>query len=182
MACNQSQKVDIAFVVDATGSMSDELNFLKAELNDIIYQSKSISSSLNFSFANVFYRDHGDSYLTRVQDFTRVLTESAAFISNQRAGGGGDFEEAVEVALDSAINGLTWSEDARTRIVFLVLDAPPHNTREIREKMQKLTQQASEKGIRIVPIVGSGANKNLEYLLRSMALGTKWYILFLNQS
>ncbi|PCJ64564.1 MAG: hypothetical protein COA58_12560 [Bacteroidetes bacterium] len=177
--CNQSQRVDIAFVVDATGSMSDELNFLKAELNDVMFKSKEISSSLNFRFANVFYRDHSDAYLTRTQDFTRVLSESVSFISDQYAGGGGDFEEAVEVALDTAINNLSWSDYARTRIVFLILDAPPHNTPEIQEKLNRISKQAAEKGIRIVPLVASGINKGTEYLMRSIALATNGTYAFL---
>ena len=177
--CNQSQKVDIAFVVDATGSMSDELNFLKAELNDVMFKSKSIGTSLNFSFANVFYRDHTDAYLTRKQDFTRVLSESVSFINDQQAGGGGDFEEAVEVALDTAINGLSWSPYARARIVFLILDAPPHNTPEIQEKLKKLSTKAAAQGIRIVPLVASGINKGTEYLMRSIALATNGTYAFL---
>ncbi len=178
-ACNQSQKVDIAFVVDATGSMSDELNYLTAELNDVMFKSKEISSTLNFSFANVFYRDHGDAYLTRKQDFTRVLSESVSFIGSQSAGGGGDFEEAVEVALDTAVNALSWSPYARARILFLILDAPPHNTPEIQEKLNRISLQAAAKGIRIVPLVASGINKGTEYLMRSIALATNGTYAFL---
>ena len=178
-ACNQSQKVDIAFVVDATGSMSDELNYLTAELNDVIFKSKEISSTLNFSFANVFYRDHGDAYLTRKQDFTRILSESVSFIGGQSAGGGGDFEEAVEVALDTAVNALSWSPYARARILFLILDAPPHNTPEIQEKLNRISLQAAAKGIRIVPLVASGINKGTEYLMRSIALATNGTYAFL---
>ena len=179
VGCGQSQKVDIAFVVDATGSMSDELNYLTAELNDVMFKSKEISTTLNFSFANVFYRDHGDAYLTKKQDFTRVLSESVSFISGQRAGGGGDFEEAVEVALDTAVNGLNWSSEARARILFLILDAPPHNTPEIQEKLRKISMQAAAKGIRIVPLVASGINKGTEYLMRSIALATNGTYAFL---
>lgn len=177
--CEQSQKVDIAFVVDATGSMGDEMAYLTAELNDVIFKAKDISTSLDMSFANVFYRDHGDSYLTSSQDFTRVLSESVRFISNHRAGGGGDYEEAVDVALDSAINRLSWSDHARARILFLILDAPPHPTDEIKAKMQTLIAQAAEKGIRIVPLASSGINKATEYLLRSIALGTNGTYSFL---
>lgn len=179
VTCNQSQKVDIAFVVDATGSMSDELSFLTAEMNDVMFQAKQISTRLNFSFANVFYRDRGDAYLTRTQDFTRVLSESVAFVSEQRAGGGGDFPEAVDVALDSAINGLSWSEDARTRIVFLILDAPPHSTSAIQERLQLMSKQAARRGIRIVPLVASGIDKATEYLMRNMALATNGTYAFL---
>ncbi|MDG1334332.1 MAG: VWA domain-containing protein [Crocinitomicaceae bacterium] len=178
--CSEMNNVDIAFVVDATGSMGDELNYLKEEMNDIIFKSKQISSTLNFHFANVFYRDEGrEEYLTKNMDFDRVLSKSVQFINEQRAGGGGDYEEAVEVALDSAINNLSWNEEARTRIIFLILDAPPHNTEANRTKLNKLMRKAAEKGIRIVPVGASGINKSTEYLMRSMAIATNGTYTFL---
>lgn len=178
--CQEVEQVDVAFVFDATGSMGDELNFLQAEMNEIIYQSKQLSSSLNFRFANVFYRDQGsEEYLTREMDFNRILSESVSFIDAQSAAGGGDYEEAVEVGLEVAINKLSWSKKARARILFLILDAPPHNTPEIREKLAELMRQAAEKGIRIVPIGASGINKSTEYLMRSIALSTNGTYTFL---
>jgi hypothetical protein len=178
--CHEMNNVDIAFVVDATGSMGDELNYLKEEMNDIIFKSKQISSTLNFHFANVFYRDEGtEDYLTRLMDFDRVLSKSVQFIDNQGAGGGGDYEEAVEVALDSAINKLSWNKEARTRIIFLILDAPPHNTEANQKKLNELMRKAAEKGIRIVPVGASGINKSTEYLMRTMAIATNGTYTFL---
>ncbi|NVK64558.1 MAG: VWA domain-containing protein [Flavobacteriales bacterium] len=178
--CSEMNNVDIAFVVDATGSMGDELNYLKEEMNDIIFKSKQISSTLNFHFANVFYRDKGtEEYLTREMDFSRVLSESVQFINQQGAGGGGDYEEAVEVALDKAINKLSWNEEARARILFLILDAPPHNTTENQTKLNKLIREAAKKGIRIVPVGASGINKSTEYLMRTMAIATNGTYTFL---
>lgn len=177
--CQEYQNVDIAFVVDATGSMGDELEYLKAELNDVIYKSKEISTLLNFKFANVFYRDKGDAYLTQSQPFTRILSESINFINNQSAGGGGDYPEAVDIALDSAINGLEWSDQAIARVLFLILDAPPHNNLVIKEKLMNLSKKAAEKGIRIVPIAASGTDKSTEYLMRNLALATNGTYTFL---
>ncbi|MBP7513553.1 MAG: T9SS type A sorting domain-containing protein [Flavobacteriales bacterium] len=179
--CGPSDNVDVAFVVDATGSMQDELDFLTAEMNDIIFRSKSISDQLNFRFANVFYRDIGaeEEYATRSMDFSRVLSASVNFISDQKADGGGDVPEAVDLALDSAINHLSWSADARARILFLILDAGPHITPEVQQKIQSLTKQAANKGIRIVPITASGTGKATEYLMRTLALGTNGTYTFL---
>lgn len=179
VACAQSQDVDIAIVVDATGSMQDEIDYLKLDLNSVIYQAKEFSTSLNLRFANVFYRDTRDAYLTESQDFTHVLSESIAYTNKHNADGGGDAAEAVEVALDKAINNLSWNENTRTKILFLVLDAPPHNTPENREAMKKLSAQAAEKGIRIVPITGSGTTKSTEYLMRCLALVTNGTYVFL---
>ncbi|MGM0480073.1 MAG: carboxypeptidase regulatory-like domain-containing protein [Bacteroidota bacterium] len=177
--CKQSATVDIAFAVDATGSMGDEIAFLRKELNDVIFQTKNAHPELTFNFANVFYRDNNEAYVTKKQGFSPVLSKSVDFIAAQNAAGGGDYEEAVEVALDEAINELSWSEEARSRILFLVLDAPPHNSPEIRSKLDALMRQAAAKGIRIVPLVASGINKDAEYLLRCMALATNGTYAFL---
>lgn len=181
MPCGPSDLVDVAFVVDATGSMQDEIDFLKAEMNDIIYRSKRIGDQLNFRFANVFYRDvgAGEEYTTRSMDFTRVLSTAVNFISEQKADGGGDEPEAVEVALDSAINGLSWSTEARARVLFLVLDAGPHINWGVKQRMQQLARQAAAKGIRIVPVAASGTEKSTEYLMRALALGTNGTYTFL---
>lgn len=177
--CEQPQDVDIAMVVDATGSMQDEIDYLKQDLNSVIYNAKKISTKLNMQFANVFYRDTADSYVTDKQNFTNVLSNAIAFINKHNADGGGDTEEAVELALDSAINKLSWRSTARTKILFLVLDAPPHNTDKIRTKMLNLASKAAQKGIRIVPVAGSGYTKSTEYLMRCMALATNGTFVFL---
>lgn len=179
VGCEQSKVVDIAFVVDATGSMSDEINFLRKELNDVIFKTKNANPELTFNFANVFYRDHNEEYVTKQQDFSHILSKSVDFIDAQRAAGGGDYEEAVDVALDEAINDLSWSDDARSRMLFLILDAPPHNSPEQRKKLDAIMRQAAAQGIRIVPLVASGINKDAEYLLRSMALATNGTYAFL---
>lgn len=179
ISCQEIQNVDVAFVVDATGSMGDEISFLQAEMSDVIFQSKQISNKLNFRFANVYYRDAGDSYVTKSMNFNRILSESDAFINEQSAGGGGDFPEAMDVGLDSAINNLSWNESARARILFLILDAPPHQGSQINERLQRLILQAAEKGIRIVPVGASGIDKSTEYLMRALALGTNGTYTFL---
>ena len=178
--CGVSDQVDIAFVVDGTGSMGDEINFLKEELNHAMFSAQNEHTSLTFNFANVFYRDQGDDYVTRMQDFTNVLSTAVEFINAQSARGGGDYEEAVEIALDKAINTLSWSESARSKILFLVLDAPPHQTPEILKKLKTLLKEAAKKGIRIVPIAGSGIQKDTEYLMRTLALATNGTYAFLS--
>lgn len=177
--CEQSQLVDIAFVFDATGSMGDELSFLQNEIKQIIFDSKKVDDALIFRFASVFFRDKGDEYLTKKMPFTRVLTEANSFIDEQSAKGGGDLPEAVDDALETALNDLEWSEEARTRLLFLILDAPPHNTPETKEKLERLLRLAAKKGVRIIPIGASGMDKNTEYLMRILALGTNGTYTFL---
>jgi len=143
---------DIAFVVDATGSMGDELYYLKTELLDVINRVKSTNSNNIIRTGAVFYRDEGDDYVTKRSDFTSSSTSTLDFIRDQSAGGGGDFPEAVHTAVKEAVQQLAWSPKAKSRIMFLVLDAPPHDNDAVMATLAEQVKAAAKKGIRIVPI------------------------------
>ena len=179
LGCNISDAVDIAFVIDATGSMGDELLYLQAEIEDVIKTTQKNFKKLDINLGSVFYRDHNEEYLTVKSEFNSKIKDAVKFIAEQDAQAGGDFPEAVEDGLEVAVNELEWRDNARTRIIFLVLDAPPHNEQETVERLQKISQIASEKGIRIVPITCSGIDKSTEYLMRSLALATNGTYVFL---
>lgn len=177
--CTPSNAVDVVWVVDATGSMSDEIAYLQAELSDVIDKVKDTLPILDINMGSVFYRDEGDEYVVRKSPLSKSIKQTIEFIQQQQADGGGDSPEAVEQALDAAINGLDWREDARARLLFLVLDAPPHHTPEILQQLQDLAAAAAAKGIRIIPVAGSGIDKSTEYLMRAFALATNGTYVFL---
>ncbi len=177
--CREMKKMDIAFVVDATGSMQDEIDYLKAELSDVIGRVKDTLPTLEVNLGSVFYRDVRDAYLTLKSDFSPDLDKTLGFINAQNAGGGGDTPEAVEEALRVAVEELTWQDEAVARLLFLVLDAPPHQTGEILESLEKTVRLAAQKGIRIIPLACSGTDKSTEYLMRSLALATNGTYTFL---
>jgi hypothetical protein len=179
----ENSKVDILFVVDATGSMTDEINYLKSELLDVIERVEDLNSQLDLKVGSVFYRDEGDEYLTRVSPFSANLGQTLTFIRNQTADGGGDYEEAVHTALNTAITQLTWSDQARARLLFLLLDAPPHHTESIVNELHDIIRTTAEKGIRIIPISASGINKDTEFLFRFFAVATGGtYVFITNDS
>ena len=179
VACNQSEIVDIAFVVDATGSMADEIDYLKAELFDVVNKVKDTIPSADVRLGSVFYRDVTDSYLVKHSPLSTNIKQTIEFIKKQSADGGGDTPEAVDVALETALDSLQWSNNAAARLLFLVLDAPPHQNPEVIQKMKKLMSRAAKMGIRIIPIACSGTTKSTEYLMRSIALSSNGTYLFL---
>ena len=162
-----SNKTDIAFIVDATGSMGDEINFLKDDLVDILGQAtaKADGNSV-LRTAAVFYRDEGDQYVTRYDDFKTNVTSTVEFIKKQSADGGGDYPEAVHTALETGLQKLSWGEDSRMRVAFLLLDAPAHHNQTVIASLQKSIETYARLGIRIIPIAASGADKNTEFMLR----------------
>jgi len=177
--CLEANKVDIAFLVDATGSMGDEINYLKLDIQDIMKQIKDTLPNYSFNLSAVFYRDTLDEYLTKIHDFESDVDKIQKFIAANEAAGGGDFPEAVHNGLNVALNQLSWRNDAITKIVFIILDAPPHQRDDVILELQSLIYKASEMGIRIVPVACSGIDKSTEYILRSMALLTNGTYTFL---
>ena len=110
---------------------------------------------------------------------TSDVSKTSEFIKNQFAAGGGDGPEAVDEALWVTSEFLNWRNETRAKIAFLILDAPPHQNQSELDKIEKAVKLASKKGIRIIPIVGSGINKSTEYLMRSIALATNGTYTFL---
>jgi len=180
-ACDDMRILDLAFVVDATGSMGDEINYLKSDLIDVINNVKNTLKNTKINYASIFYKDISDgaNYITtcdQTDKFNRVLD----FIQAQYASGGGDFPEAVEDGLDKAIHNTQWSQKATAKILFLILDAPPHNAMHNITKLHQCIRSAAAMGIRIVPIGCSGIDKSTEYLMRSIALATNGTYIYLS--
>jgi hypothetical protein len=180
-ACSQDKAVDIAFIVDATSSMQDEINYLKAELTDIIGRVKDSMPGLDVYTAGIFYRDLADDYVTLVSPFTNDVKNTLDFINRNNSGGGGDTPEAVDSALEAGLSGLEWRTSAM-KLAFLVLDAPPHDDPKSIGKIQELTLKYAQQGIRLIVVACSGIDKGTEYLMRSLALATNGTYLFLTSN
>lgn len=173
------KRIEIAFMVDATGSMGDELEYLKTELVDVIDRVEDENAGSSILTGAVFYRDEGDDYVTRMSNFTGDISVTNSFIKAQRAAGGGDYPEAVHTALDKTVNELQWTTAARTKILFILLDAPPHYQTPIIQSIQTSVGKARQLGIRIIPISASGIDKNTEFLMRFLAISTNGTYVFI---
>lgn len=97
--CIRLDNVDIGFVIDATSSMADELEYLKSELDYILNSVKKSNPEVSINTGCIFYRDLGDDYVTDISDMTGNLSKTAQFINQHVAGGGGDMPEALDVPL-----------------------------------------------------------------------------------
>jgi von Willebrand factor type A domain len=122
--------VDVAFVLDTTGSMSGLIEGAKQKIwsiaNDIA-DSQANGGQVNIRFALIGYRDRGDAYITKTFDLTNDMNGIYGHLLEFRAKGGGDRPESVNQALYESISDLQWDRAPGTlRLVFLVGDAPPH--------------------------------------------------------
>jgi hypothetical protein len=171
--------LDLMFVIDTTGSMCDELAYLQAEVGDVVSRVQRQVAQLRVRIAFDFYRDEGDEYLVRPFPFRTDVDAALADLSAQACGGGGDFPEAVDAALDDAIGAHDWSDRARARLAFLVLDAPPHGEDAVVARVRAAAERAAARGVRLIPVAGSGVDKPTEAILRLLAIATGGTYVFL---
>lgn len=109
---------DIAFVIDTTGSMSDDIAAVKASANDII--STLDTNSADYRVAVVQYNDPSAGV---VSGFSSEKSAITVAINSLGASGGGDFPEHVYSGLELALK-LSWRSEA-TRTIITMGDAPP---------------------------------------------------------
>lgn len=123
---SQRSNLDLAFIMDSTGSMSPYINNVRQHIRDLV-DAIVASSSTNLRLALIEYRDHKPedlTFVTRKHDFTRSVWTMKSWLTAARASGGGDKPEAVAEAMHDATT-LSWRNDA-AKISVLISDAPPH--------------------------------------------------------
>lgn len=173
----QRPRLDLVFLVDATGSMGDEIAKLKASMRAMSQQISQLPGQPDICYGLVAYRDRGDAFLTRTHDFTDDLGAFQGVLARVQAGGGGDTPEALNEALHETVHRLSWRTQA-ARMVVLVADAPPHL--DYGGPQYDLDMQAAlAKGIKLFAVGASGLDPVGEYVYRQMAQYTAGRFVFL---
>src|SRR4026207_1552332 len=88
-------RVEVAFVLDTTGSMSGLIEGAKRKIWSIANQLASGQPRPQVSIALTAYRDRGDAYVTRLHPLTDDIDGIYAELQQLAADGGGDTPESV---------------------------------------------------------------------------------------
>ena len=105
----KNSNVDIAFMIDATGSMGSNIAAVKKNVKNIAARVKNEFKGPTVRVAFVAYRDYKDTKHFEILDFTENITSFTNFVGKVVASGGGDLPEDVLGALNKTIN-LNWQE------------------------------------------------------------------------
>jgi hypothetical protein len=95
--------VEVAFVLDTTGSMSKLIEGAKRKIWSIATAIVECSPDAEIRMGLVAYRDVGDDYVTRTFDLTTDIQGLYADLLQLKARGGGDWPESVNEALYVAV-------------------------------------------------------------------------------
>ena len=122
--------IDIAFVIDSTGSMKDNVGALRARVNEIMKQTEKGASS--YRFALIDYKDHPkfntQNYLARTDvDFTSDESTLEKGLDSLTYEGGnlGNTNASVYSGVMQAVN-MKWRNGVK-KIVVVIGDAPPRD-------------------------------------------------------
>lgn len=171
--------LDVLFLLDATGSMADEIDRIKSTLVSIAERISDLPSQPDLRLGMVTYRDRGDDFVTRLYDFQSDAPQFANDIRSVVADGGGDTPESLNEALHAAVNQPDWRRDDAVRLVFLVADAPPHLDYPQDYDYAAEMMTAHRKGIKIFAVASSGLDAQGEYIFRQIAQHTMGRFIFI---
>lgn len=170
--------LDVVFVIDTTGSMSDEISRIKATLLSVTERVRGLDTPVDLRYGAVLYRDIGDEYLTRHTPLTPDVKAFDALLKGIQAGGGGDGPESLNQGLSIAVTEMDWRPDA-AKMVFLVADAPPHMDYQDDSTYADAAFRAMTQGIRIHTVAASGLDDFGSLVFRQTAQLTRGDFVFI---
>ncbi len=155
-------RLDVAFTIDATGSMGDEIEVVKKEIWSIANKLMQGDPAPDIRFGLVFYQDRGDSFLVKKTELTRDVESIRKELMAISAGGGGDWREHVGRGLHETLQ-MEWDNSPNTtRLVYLVGDAPGHDDYNDGYSIASAIDMAKNKDIKINVIGCSGLDAGRE--------------------
>lgn len=181
-AAQDKPRVEVAFALDSTGSMSGLIDGAKRKIWSIANAIVQRDADREVAIGLITYRDRGDEYVTKRFDLTEDIDAVFQNLQTFRADGGGDGEESVNQALHEAVKRLSWSKDPRVlKIVFLVGDYPPHMDYDQDVHYQETCAEARKLGI-VVNTVQCGTVPETTPVWREIAKLSKGEYVALAQS
>jgi Mg-chelatase subunit ChlD len=172
--------VDVAFVLDTTGSMQSQIDRLKQTLQAIHFQLTSLPTKPDIRFGLVAYRDRGDDYITKVTQFTSDVDLFQTQINKLDADGGGDTPEDLQTALEKATHELTWRKDS-LRVGFVISDAIPHTDYKQDYNYLEAMREGLRRGIKWVTVGAGGLPREGEVIFRQIAQFTMGEYVFITE-
>src|ERR1700741_1451346 len=102
--------VEVAFVLDTTGSMGGLIEGAKRKIWSIATAIVDSNPDADIRMGLVPYRDIGDEYVTKKFELTTDVQDLSANLLELKARGGGDWPESVNAALFVAVTKMKWTD------------------------------------------------------------------------
>jgi hypothetical protein len=149
IAKENTADTDIVICLDTTGSMKPHVEAMRMQLVNALREV--FPATASFRIGLVLYRDYNEAYLNKVVPFTNDFNMLQRNLNEVRVGGGGDVPEAIYEALHTGATRFPWA--ARSRIMILIGDAPPHPYPRGKITQQMADNEAASRDIKVHAII-----------------------------
>lgn len=141
------EKSDLVFLIDDTGSMSDDIDAIRKELFAI---TKNLPKGVRLGAAT--YNDNNTTnkwfrYTNLTTDYKKV----EKFLNSIKAEGGGDLPESVYDGVIATIDTMKWENSVRH--ILIIGDAPPLEGKLTKHTRSEMISLCNDKGIVLNTIV-----------------------------
>ncbi len=151
---NTKPKIQVVFLLDATGSMSGLIGAAKEKIWSITSSLSQTDPAPEIEVGMLFYRDRGDTFITKMIPLGTEMDDLYEKLMTMDANGGGDGPESVNQAIYEGVREMQWDDKPNTyRAIFLVGDYPPHMDYKDDVKYPETCSEAKRKGIVINTIL-----------------------------
>ena len=179
---NDKPRIEVVFVLDATGSMGGMIANAKDKIYAIATTMAQTEPAPELSMGVIAFRDKSDSYITKQLPLTDNLDDLYSQLLDINAGGGGDHPESVNQALAEAVFDYQWDPRPSTlRMIYLIGDAPPHMNYPNDIKYPVSCQEAKKKDI-IINTIQCGTTGQTRSIWQNIAQNANGEYLSLNQA
>lgn len=174
----RERSIDVAFVLDTTGSMNEEIAAVKSTIQKVAESLR--GSNVRIRMGLVEFKDRGDPFVTKIYPMSAELGSFAQQVAGISASGGGDTPESANEAMHVAVHRLAWNDRAIAKLAFLVGDAPPHLDYAQDYDYVLEAREAAHRGIQIFTVAASGMDTLGQVVWRQIAQytgGTHMFVL-----
>jgi Mg-chelatase subunit ChlD len=162
-----TRDIDIAFILDTTGSMAEEIAAVKSTLQKVASQLSTANARVRIGL--VEYKDRTDDFVTKVYPMSTDIHAFSQKVASISAAGGGDTPESMNEGLHVGLNGLKWSDTAVAKFAFLIADAPPHLDYANDFDYARDMRDAAHRGIQVFTVAASGMDDLGQVVFRQIA-------------
>ena len=169
----QPLQLDLAFVVDVTGTMDAELQAFedRSRITQVL-----LGCGFHVRVSFIPFRDTDGRDWPEPRPFDVDLEASMA--ATWDASGGGDEPEGLDLALEFAMRELDWRRGKTLRLAFILTDAPAGANPRGEYTYADAMFDADIMGVRLYPLSSGGSDGPAELQLRQLAQFTTGRFLY----
>lgn len=168
---SEPRALDTVFLFDQTQSMDEQLLGLVLDARAAAESLEARTENPDrLRWAGAGFKNGGNYQISRFDEEPRFVA-TQEFDDEDTSGPSREYREPITWALGRTINSVKWRSSA-TKIIVVVTDAGPPQSRTVIDKLEPKIRTASSEGIRVLTVAGWGMGAESEYLLRAISIAT----------